>query len=249
MLHRWDGTGQVISDGWFLTDMLLRIEAKQFNLGFISPEKVCFSLESFRCFFVNSKRPFMCLSWGEAYVWPLCVAVMVVLLEVSPISTQDLRSSARVTIGFLSPFLPRPFLLDCSVWPARPALGRVLVVPNFFHLRIMVATVRFGTFNWAKLFVLPSPNLCLGRQFFLPHGLVFALIWIVSCETLSDSCVPFRIMSNQFFYFYINFISDFIPFSPNLVANLTPISSISPSHVTYLDPLHTPHPLAATVGI
>ena len=41
----------------------------------------------------------------------------------------------------------------------------------------------------------------------------------------------------------------FIPFSPNLVANLTPISSISPPRVTYLDPPHTPRPLAATVRI
>ena len=46
------------------------------------------------------------------------VAVMVVLLEVSPISTQDLWSSAsdHKVLGHLS--YPRPFSPDCSVWPA-----------------------------------------------------------------------------------------------------------------------------------
>ena len=43
----------------------------------------------------------------------------------------------------------------------RPALGRVLVVPNVFHLRMMVATVYLGTFNAAEMFWYPSPDLCL----------------------------------------------------------------------------------------
>ena len=43
----------------------------------------------------------------------------------------------------------------------QPALGRVLVVPNFFHLRIMEATVFLGTFNVADIFWYPSPDLCL----------------------------------------------------------------------------------------
>uniref|UniRef100_A0A4W5K403 VPS18 core subunit of CORVET and HOPS complexes n=1 Tax=Hucho hucho TaxID=62062 RepID=A0A4W5K403_9TELE len=41
------------------------------------------------------------------------------------------------------------------------ALGRVLVVPNFFHLRMMKATVFLGTFNAAEMFWYPSPDLCL----------------------------------------------------------------------------------------
>ncbi|KAK3571127.1 hypothetical protein QTP86_001921 [Hemibagrus guttatus] len=44
-----------------------------------------------------------------------------------------------------------------------PALGRVLVVPNFFHLRMMEANVLIGTFNDAEIFLYPSPDLCLDK--------------------------------------------------------------------------------------
>ena len=69
--------------------------------------------------------------------------------------------SARVIIGFLVTFLTKallPQLLSLARWPA---LGRVPVVPNFFHLRIMEATVLFGTFSSAEIVLLPSPDLCL----------------------------------------------------------------------------------------
>jgi hypothetical protein len=36
-----------------------------------------------------------------------------------------------------------------------------LVVPNFFHLRIMEATVVLGTFNAAEMLQSPSPDLLL----------------------------------------------------------------------------------------
>ena len=55
----------------------------------------------------------------------------------------------------------------------RPALGRVLVVPNFLHLRMMEATVFLGTFNAAEMF-----------WFLQPLGLVFALTCIVNYGTL-----------------------------------------------------------------
>ena len=42
------------------------------------------------------------------------------------------------------------------------------------------------------------------------------------------------------------FFSDFIPFSPNLVANHTPISSITPP--CYLDSPHTPRPWRPQLG-
>lgn len=74
---------------------MLRIEAKQFNVVFIRPENLVSH---------NLRVP----DWWS-------VAVIVVLLEVSPISTQDLWSSARVTIGILVTSL-RPFCPDCSVW-------------------------------------------------------------------------------------------------------------------------------------
>ena len=43
----------------------------------------------------------------------------------------------------------------------RPALERVLVVPNFFHLRMIEASVFLWTFNAAEFFWNLSPDLCL----------------------------------------------------------------------------------------
>ena len=86
---------------------------------------------------------------------------MVVLLEGSPISTEDLWSSVRVIIGFLVISLTKALLPQLFSLAGRPALGRVLVVPNFFHLRMMEVTVFLGTFNAAEIFWYPSPELCL----------------------------------------------------------------------------------------
>jgi hypothetical protein len=74
-----------------------------------------------------------------------------------------------------------------------------LVVPNFFHLRKMEATVFLGTFNAADIFWYPSPDSVprhnpvseLYRQFLQPHGLVFAL----ACT------VKFGILYRQLFAF------------------------------------------------
>ena len=59
-------------------------------------------------------------------------------------STKELWSSVRVTIGFLVTSLTKALLPRLLSLAGRPALGRVLVVPNFFHLRIMEATVFFN---------------------------------------------------------------------------------------------------------
>ena len=80
-------------------------------------------------------------------------AEMVVLLEGSPLSTEELWSSDRVTIGFLVTSLTKALLPRLLSLDGRPALGRVLVVPNFFHLRMMEATVLIGTFKAAEIFL------------------------------------------------------------------------------------------------
>jgi hypothetical protein len=86
---------------------------------------------------------------------------MVVLLEGSPISTEELWSSVRVTIDFLVTYLTKALLPRLLSLTGRPALGRVLVVINFFHLRMMGATVFLEAFNAADIFWSPSPDLCL----------------------------------------------------------------------------------------
>ena len=87
---------------------------------------------------------------------------MVVLLEGSPISTEQLWNS----IGFLVTFLTKGLLPRLLSLAGRPALGRVLVVPNFFHLRVIEATVFLGTYNAADYFCYPSPDLYIDTILF-----------------------------------------------------------------------------------
>jgi hypothetical protein len=66
-----------------------------------------------------------------------------------------------VTIGFLVTSLTKALLPRLLSVAGRAALGRTLVVPNFFHLRMMEATVFLGTFNAAEMFYYPFPDLYL----------------------------------------------------------------------------------------
>uniref|UniRef100_A0A7N8WR05 Voltage-dependent T-type calcium channel subunit alpha-1G-like n=1 Tax=Mastacembelus armatus TaxID=205130 RepID=A0A7N8WR05_9TELE len=68
-------------------------------------------------------------------------------VELSPISLLHLWSSATVIFGFFFTSLIKALLPRLLSLAGRPGLGRVLVVPNFFHLRIMEATVLLGTLS------------------------------------------------------------------------------------------------------
>jgi hypothetical protein len=108
------------------------------------------------------------------------------------------------SIGFSLSKALLPQLLSLA---GRPALGRVLVVPYFFHLRMMEATVILRTFNAAKMFgTLPrsvprhNPVSELYGQLLRPHGLVFARTCNVNCGTLyrQVSAFPNHIQSIEF---------------------------------------------------
>ena len=127
---------------------------------------------------------------------------MVVLLEGSPISTEELWRYVRVTIGFLVTSLTKALLSLAG----RPALGRVLVVPNFFHLRMMEANAFMRTCNAAEMFWYSFPDLCLNT--FLSRGTTDSffdlMAWFLLWHALStvgpciDRCVLFQIQSIQF---------------------------------------------------
>ena len=130
---------------------------------------------------------------------------MVVFLEGSPISTEEFQSSLRVTIGFLVTFLIKALLPKLLSLSGRPAQLRVLVVPNFFHLRMIEATVFLGNVNAAEIFWYPSPDLCLDiilsrsstdNSFDL---MAWFLLWraLSTVGPYMDRCVPFQILSNQ----------------------------------------------------
>jgi hypothetical protein len=84
---------------------------------------------------------------------------MVVLLEGSPIPTEELWSSVKVTIRFLVTSLTKALLPQKLCLAIRPALGRVLVVPSFFHIRMMEATVFLDLQFFGTL-----PQICASTQ-------------------------------------------------------------------------------------
>ena len=72
--------------------------------------------------------------------------------------TLELFQSDHWVLGHLPDQGPSAPIAQFTGWSA---LGRVLVVPNFFHLRMTEVTVVLGTFNAAEMFWYPSPDLCI----------------------------------------------------------------------------------------
>ena len=150
IFHRWHGTGQVMSGAWLPP-------AKQFLVS--SDQKSLFLTvrESFR----YSKRAFtsFTLLLGRGFRLALCHKAQIsTVLQWCPsggfsflhTGSQELSQSNYQVLGHLSYQGPSP--PNCCL-TRKPALGRVLVVPNFFHLRIMEAIVLLGTFKQHNFFV------------------------------------------------------------------------------------------------
>ncbi len=105
--------------------------------------------ESFRCLLANPRWAVMCLLLRCGFSlatlpnrpdWWSAVE-MLVLLKGFPLSTEKHWSSVRVAIGFLVTSLTKTLLPQSLSLAGRPALRRVLLVANFFLIRIMEATV------------------------------------------------------------------------------------------------------------
>lgn len=127
--------GMVLTRWWVLSGFL-----QTWRLPFRPKSSIFMAWESFRCLLANSRRLSCAFYWEVASVWPLyhrsdwlSAAEIVFLLEGSPLSTEKCWSSVRVTIGFLVTSLTKNLLprsLSLARWSA---LGRILVIPNFFH--------------------------------------------------------------------------------------------------------------------
>ena len=117
---------------------------------------------------------------------------MVVLLEGSPISTEELYSSVRVTIGFLVTSLTKtllPRLLSLGrVANSRKSVGGSKLLPfknNGGHCVL-------GDLQCCRNVLVPFPRSLpqhnpvseLHGQFLRCHGLIFALTCTVNCGTL-----------------------------------------------------------------
>ena len=106
---------------------------------------------------------------------------MVVLLEVPPISTQDLWSSARVTIGFLVTSLTLlPRLLSLATFRKSPGCSK-LPFKNYGGHCALENLQRSRHF---------STQSCLWALQAVPS--TFALICIVSCETFYRQVCAFQ---------------------------------------------------------
>ena len=149
------------------------IQAKEFNLCFNRPENfVSHGLRVLQVHFgklqagchVPFTKEFLPSGHSTIQAWLVDCAEMVVLLEGSPLSTEEHWSSDRVTIGFLVTSLTKALFPRSLSLDVQPALGRVLVVPNFFHLWMMKATVLIGTFKAAENVSVPFPRFFSSRQ-------------------------------------------------------------------------------------
>jgi hypothetical protein len=113
--------------------------------------------------------------------------------------TLELWQSEHWVRGLFPDQGPSPQLLSL-------ALGRVLVVPNYFHLRIIETTVFLETFNAIDMFWYPSPDLCLNtilsrssmdNSFDL---MVWFLLWhaLSTVGHYTDRCVPIQTCPVEF---------------------------------------------------
>ncbi len=109
-------------------------------------------------------------------------------------------------IRFLVTSLDKALLHQLLSLAGRPALRRVLVVPNFFHLRFVEAAVLLGTFSAAEMFLQPSLDLCINTILYpsTAGSTLDLLAWFSLRYALSavspfvERRVPFQIMSTQF---------------------------------------------------
>ena len=142
-----------------------RIQAKEFNLSFIRPENlVSHGLRVLWVPFGKLQAGCHAFYWGVASFWSLYNKGMIggVLqrwLSFWKVLPSPQMNSVALSVWFLVTSLTKALLPRLPSLAGRPALGRVLVVPNFFHLRMMEATVFLR--NTADMFWYPSPDLWL----------------------------------------------------------------------------------------
>ena len=106
-------------------DMMLGIQ-KEFNLGFIRPEKpFSHGLWVFRCLLANSKWAVMCLLLRSGLSLATLPKGLIggvpqrwfSICKVLPSPQSNCRALSEWLLDYWSPPWPRPFSPDCSVWP------------------------------------------------------------------------------------------------------------------------------------
>jgi hypothetical protein len=193
MLHRRNSAR-------FPPEITLYIQAIEFNIG-SSDQRILFRIvwESIGAFWQTPSRLSCAFYWGVASVWPLYHKGLISGVLQRWLSFWKVLPSPQSNSRALSE-CPSP---PIAQFGRAASSQRFLVVPNFFHLRMMEATVFLGTFNAAEMFWYPSPDLWLDTTLFQSStdNSFDLMAWILLWHALStyiDRSVTFQIMSNQF---------------------------------------------------
>ncbi len=118
---------------------------------------------SFRCFFVNSKCVLFGfteerIEFGHTAIKPKsveCCSDACTSVDFSYLHIWSWRST-RVNIGFFVTTLTKALLHQLLSLARRPALKRILVVSNFFHLRVTASV----TLQLSRIFFWTLPQMC-----------------------------------------------------------------------------------------
>ena len=122
---------------------------------------------------------------------------MVVLMEGSLISTEELWSSVRVTIGFLITFLTKALLSRLLSLAGRASSWKSLGGSKLLPFKDDGVHCVLGDLQCCRNVLVPVPRSVprhnpvsdIYGQFLQPHGLLFALTCTVNFGTLYRQCV------------------------------------------------------------
>ena len=148
--------------------------------------------------------------WGVASVWPLCHKGLSggVLQRWVSFSTEEIWNRAlSVYIRFLVTYLTKAILPRLLSLAGRPALGRVLVVLNFFPFKNDGGHYVLGDIQCCRMYYSILPQICASTQsglwalrtIPLTSWLGFCSDSTVNCETLyGHVCLSNHVQSIEF---------------------------------------------------
>ena len=172
MLHRRDGIGDewclvsCRSDTWHSGQ---RVQSWYHQTRLVSHGLIVW--ESFRCLLANSKWAVMCFLLRSGFHLATIKAWLVECCRDGCPSGKfshlhrGTGALSKWPLGSWSPPWPRPLSPQLLSFARQSALGRVLEVPNFFHLRMMRPLCSSGTsmlqIFFFFFFFYSSPDMCL----------------------------------------------------------------------------------------
>ena len=157
-----------------------------------SDQRILFLMvwESLGAFWKTSSGLSCAFYWIVAPVWPLpwrpdwwrATEIRVPLWRWDKLPEGQQRS-VRVTIRFLVTSLTKALLPQLLSLAGRPALGRALVVLNFFHLRMMCSLCSWGP-SMLQTFFGTLPQMCLDKTCLWALRRIPLTSWLGFCSDM-----------------------------------------------------------------